>query len=57
MIRRVKSRFRQCQKLEDIDRIKNKIIEGRKVFATLEVLLFIIKPRLTSVELNSTYTV
>jgi hypothetical protein len=33
MIRRVKSRFRQCQKLDDMDRIKNKIIEGRKVLA------------------------
>ncbi|KAG2174143.1 hypothetical protein INT43_004163 [Umbelopsis isabellina] len=36
MIRRVKSRFRQCQKLNDIDRIKNKITEGRKYLHGIE---------------------
>jgi hypothetical protein len=31
MVNRIKYRFRACRSVDDIDRIKNKIIEGRKV--------------------------
>ncbi|KAI9289018.1 hypothetical protein BC943DRAFT_126747 [Umbelopsis sp. AD052] len=36
MVNRIRHRFRECQRLNDLDRIKTKIIEGRKYLHSIE---------------------